>query len=236
VTVANATLFDFETNPAITATVSVVDAVNPATITINLNDLNETPLTGIPGDTDIEFVIDTDAFITPKAYLLLDDAAGDYDREFSFVFTDGTIIEDATNNGIAFETSTTHFTKITCNLIAASATQAQLPIFLWPTQNPGISIIMDGNNYTNTAITAFSNIATVGGMSFGQVDTATNYSHLAQAQGNISHPTHLFTVNSITVDLAAGTGTIDCTYTYDDDNGVNISGIYVGTYEILTAF
>jgi hypothetical protein len=41
VTVANATLFDFETNPAITATVTVDDAVNPATVTVNLNNLDE---------------------------------------------------------------------------------------------------------------------------------------------------------------------------------------------------
>jgi len=41
VTIANAVLFDFETNPAITATVTVDDAVNPATVTVNLNNLDE---------------------------------------------------------------------------------------------------------------------------------------------------------------------------------------------------
>jgi len=41
VTVDNSTLFDFETNPAITATVTVDDAVNPATVTVNLNNLDE---------------------------------------------------------------------------------------------------------------------------------------------------------------------------------------------------
>ncbi len=40
-TVDNAALFDFETNPVITATISVVDAENPATVTINLNNINE---------------------------------------------------------------------------------------------------------------------------------------------------------------------------------------------------
>lgn len=40
-TVADATLFDFETNPVITATISVVDATDPATVTINLNDVVE---------------------------------------------------------------------------------------------------------------------------------------------------------------------------------------------------
>lgn len=40
-TVADAALFDFETNPIITATISVVGAENTATVTIELNDLNE---------------------------------------------------------------------------------------------------------------------------------------------------------------------------------------------------
>ena len=40
-TVADATLFDFEINPVITATVAVVDAVNTGTVTINLRNVNE---------------------------------------------------------------------------------------------------------------------------------------------------------------------------------------------------
>lgn len=201
------------------------------------SDNNPTPapaVLAIPGDTDTEFVIGTDAYVTPNAYLLLDDATGNYDREFSFVFTDGNLIEDAVN-GIAFETSTTHFSKITCNLIATSATQAQLPIFSWTT-NPPTNIIMEGNNYTHTNISSFSDTVTVSNVDYGQVELSSEYSHLGQAQGNIDHPTHLFTVESITVDLAAGTGTISCRYNYDDDNGTNISGVYIGTYEILTAF
>ena len=39
ITVANAMLFDFETNPVITATITADEAVNDATITINLNNL-----------------------------------------------------------------------------------------------------------------------------------------------------------------------------------------------------
>lgn len=40
-TVADASLFDFETNPVITATVSATGAANTATVTINLNDVIE---------------------------------------------------------------------------------------------------------------------------------------------------------------------------------------------------
>lgn len=40
-TIANATLFDFETHPTITATVTADNAENSASITINLNNVNE---------------------------------------------------------------------------------------------------------------------------------------------------------------------------------------------------
>ncbi|RYC53146.1 hypothetical protein DN53_02705 [Flagellimonas olearia] len=41
ITVSDASLFDFETNPLLTATVSIVDAQNPVSVTVNLNDVLE---------------------------------------------------------------------------------------------------------------------------------------------------------------------------------------------------
>jgi len=41
VTVADASLFDYESNPTLTATVSLADAQNPVTVTVNLNDVLE---------------------------------------------------------------------------------------------------------------------------------------------------------------------------------------------------
>lgn len=43
-TVADASLFDFETNPTLTATVSIEDAENPVTVTVNLNNVIEITL------------------------------------------------------------------------------------------------------------------------------------------------------------------------------------------------
>lgn len=40
-TVADASLFDFEGNPVITATISDGEAVSPATVNINLTNINE---------------------------------------------------------------------------------------------------------------------------------------------------------------------------------------------------
>lgn len=234
-TVADASIFDFETNPVITANVTADNAANPAIITIDLNDLFESTT---PGNTDTEFVIGSDAYVTPKAYLLVDDASvdGEYDREFTFVFTDGDIIEDATNE-IAFETTTTVFTKVTCNLVFTSPTLAATPFFVWdPQSNPNgfVSIVMSGNNYSRFGVANFTNTVSVGSQTFGQPSDGTLLNHTALPQG--SGPTNLLTINARTFDLNTMTGTIDCTYSYVDDNGVTVSGVFVGNYEILTAF
>ncbi len=52
ITVANSAVLDFETTPVFTLTVAAIDdkgAYGTATITINLNDLNEAPVNNVPG-------------------------------------------------------------------------------------------------------------------------------------------------------------------------------------------
>lgn len=234
-TVADASIFDFETNPNITANVTADNAANPAIITINLNNLFESTT---PGNTNTEFVIGSDAYVTTKAYLLVDDASldGEYDREFTFVFTDGDLVEDAVNE-IAFETTTTVFTKVTCNLIATKPTLAETPFFIWdPQTNPNgfVSIVMSGNNYSRYGVSSFTNTLPIGSQTFGQPSDGTLHNHNALPQG--SGTTNLLTINARTFDLSTMTGTIDCSYSYVDDNGETITGIFVGNYEILTAF
>jgi hypothetical protein len=235
VSVADASLFDFEANPTISATVTADNAANPAIITIDLNDLFES---SVPGNTNTEFVIGSDAYVTPKAYLLVDDASldGEYDREFTFVFTDGDIIEDATNE-IAFETTTTVFTKVTCNLIATKPTLAETAFFIWDPQttpNGFLNIIMNGNNYSRYGVSNFTNTMSVASQTFGQPADGTLHNHTAIPPG--SGVTNLLTINARTFDLNTMTGTIDCSYSYVDDNGVTVTGVFVGNYEILTAF
>lgn len=235
-TVVDALLFDFEATQMITATVIADNAANSSSVTIHLNDLFEP---SVPGNTTTEFVIGTDAYVTPKAYLLVDEAAtdGEYDRAFTFVFTDGEIIEDATDE-IAFETSTTVFTKVTCNLIATKPTLAETSFFIWdPQSNPNgfVSIIMNGHNYSEYGITNFSNINTVNGQTFGQPNGGMAHNHTALPNGDGSNG-HLLTINARTFDLNNMTGTIDCSYSYVDDNGISVTGVFVGPYEIFTAF
>ena len=51
-TVADASLFDYETNPTLTAIVSIVDAENPVTVTIDLNDVVELSAQDLTTDMD----------------------------------------------------------------------------------------------------------------------------------------------------------------------------------------
>lgn len=233
--IADAQLFDFETNPTLTAYVSADNADGQAIITIELNDLFEST---IPGATQTEFVVGPDAYVTPKAYLLVDDASidGEFDREFTFVFTDGELIED-TADEIAFETTTTVFTKVTCNLIATKPTLTETPFFTWdPQTNPNgfVSIVMSGDNYSRFGIANFSNTYSIGNQTFGQASDGTLHQLTALPQG--SGTGNLLTINSRTFDLNTMSGTIDCSYSYTDDTGLSINGVFVGTYEILTAF
>lgn len=199
---------------------------------------NTTPQS-LPGDTNTEFVIGTDAYVATNAYLLLDDATLDneYDRTFTFVFSDQDIVEDSANE-IAYNTSTTHFTKFTCQLIATVTNEADIPLFTWTNTLP-VNILAEGNHYSSTGISSFNNTIMVSGNNYGQPDVVTNsYNHSALGIGSTAHdtPNHLLEINAFTYDLTARTGTIDCTYTYRDDNGVLVEGVYVGNYNILTAF
>ncbi|MEB8330497.1 hypothetical protein OO009_14135 [Flavobacteriaceae bacterium KMM 6897] len=203
------------------------------------SDDNSAPpeMPAVPGATNTEFVIGTSAYVTPNAYLLVDDAAGDYERSFTFVFSNGDIVEDATNE-IAFETSTTHFSKVTCNLIATSTTLDATPFFVWePQTNPNgfLNIIMNGNNNSQFGIASFSNTSAIGGQTFGQPSGGTIYNHTALADGDGSNG-NLFTINARTFDLTTMTGTIDCSYSYVDDNNMTVTGVFVGNFEILTAY
>jgi hypothetical protein len=194
-------------------------------------------LQAVPGDTDTEFVIGANSYVTPKAYLLVDDAVGDFERAFTFVFSDGDIIEDGSQE-IAFETTTTNYTKITCNIIATKPTLAETSYFVWdPQTNPNgyLDIVMEGNNYSEHDITSFTNTSTVGTQTFGQIDASISYDHVAFPNGDSAHG-HVFRINARTFDLATNTGTIDCSYSYVDDNNVTITGVFIGNYEILTAF
>ncbi len=138
-TVADATLFDFETNPVITATILVDGAANTGTVTVNLNNINElnvqdlnvtideNPTNGesvgtvqADGDGSLSFSITSQ---TPSGALNVDESTGEltvadttlFDFETNPVIT-ATISVDNTVNTV------TSIVTINLNDIAESAT------------------------------------------------------------------------------------------------------------------
>ena len=189
-----------------------------------------------PGATNTEFVINaTDAYVTPNAYLLLNDAAGGHERDFTFVFSDGTIIEDTTNE-IAIETTTNNLIKVTADLINTVATEPELPIFIWPTQSLPLNIVLEGEHFAHTDIQSFNSITPLGPTNYGQVDTSTYY--YSTGINIFTDPTtgQTFTINAMTWDLTTRTGTIDCSFVINDDANNDITGVYVGNFKILTGY
>jgi len=79
-TVADADLFDYETNPVITATISVEGAANTGTVTVNLNDLNELSVQ------DLNVTIDEN----PTNGQVVGTVLADGDGTFSFSITSQT--------------------------------------------------------------------------------------------------------------------------------------------------
>nr|WP_321413389.1 hypothetical protein [uncultured Allomuricauda sp.] len=116
-TVADAALFDYETNPTLTATVSIIDADDPVTVTVNLNDvleitvqdftvaIDENPTDGqilgtvqASGSGTLSFSITSQ---TPMGAITINDVTGELS------VTDPTLFDFETNPVITAEISVT---------------------------------------------------------------------------------------------------------------------------------
>jgi len=126
--VVDATLFDYETNPTITATVSIVDADSPVTVTVNLNnvieitvqdltvDIDENPTDGqivgtiqVNGSGTLSFSITSQ---TPTGALSIDAGTGElsvidpnlFDYETNPVITATILVDDGAETATATAT------------------------------------------------------------------------------------------------------------------------------------
>ncbi|WP_108424808.1 DUF1566 domain-containing protein [Flagellimonas amoyensis] len=120
-TVADATLFDYETNPTLTATVTLEDAQNPVTVTVNLDNVFEVTVQDItlsvdenPTDGQVIGIVQTSGATatnfnivsqTPNGALNIDAATGElsvvdpnlFDFETNPTITATVIVDDAEN-------------------------------------------------------------------------------------------------------------------------------------------
>lgn len=170
-----------------------------------------------------EFSIQGNTFNTPNGFLFLDDLPAPLTNAAFFVFTDGTFSQDG-----ELSTNSLHGIKLTMpfgSTPAASEQEVINNIINNTTYN------LDDEALAITNITSYNNIVTVNGTQYGQPDEVSSDLNEVNAIGSGS-----ITINTFTVDLVARTGNVDCTYAFVDDNGVNVTGQFNGTFEIINEF
>ncbi len=190
-----------------------------ATITFGCGD-DDDPT---PPTVNNEFTIQGTDYATPNAYIIMEPNPNPEDAFFLF-FTNGSLVLDTSvNSEILMSTNTTNTTVLLVN--HGSTVSGQQNINL----NSGQSYALNkDNSLSATNITAFTSIATINGNQYGEPNEtqATLYEIENSGSGSV-------TVNTFTVDYVAKTGTIDCTYTMTDDNGVPITGSYSGNFSLI---
>ncbi len=173
-----------------------------------------------------KFTIQGTDYETLNGYLLLDDGPS-YTNSFGLVFLEGTMREDNIN-GSSISTDTNHGIVVFVEFGNTNVNSEQAIT----------NMIIDNSTYPvddeTTAITdiiSYTDTYMNGGIQYGNPDDATATLYVVNATGSGS-----LTINTFTVDLSARTGTVDCSYTFLDDNGANVSGQFDGTFEIINEF
>ncbi|MBD0831405.1 hypothetical protein [Aestuariibaculum sediminum] len=180
-----------------------------------------------PATLDVNsFQISGNTYNTGHGYLLLDDGPN-FTNGFGLGFLNGIMIDDNIN-GASIETTTTHGVALWVDLSTTPSISEQ------DVTNQIISNTTYNLNEETTAIiniTNYTNTHTYNGSTYGEPDEpgATTYETGATGNGTV-------TINSFSVNLTSRTGTIDCTYAFMDNNGVNITGNYMGSFDIINEF
>lgn len=183
----------------------------------NTDDDNGTGTLVPTARTNTFYIADYEDFSSSNVYLIIDSSGSTYQSEYKFIFTDSEIRLDA-NSDLSIQTSAT-----------------------------GIIVLKGGDNATTqTSIQGVTNQITAGTQALGDNSSALNnivtwgnlYTYNAQQYGTPeifdlyeTEPalTNALEIESITFNLAAGTGTINCSYFSEDQFG----GEYSGTFEII---
>lgn len=170
-----------------------------------------------------EFTIMGNTFNTPNGYLFLDNLPPPLTNAAFFVFTDGTFTQDG-----ELSTSSFHGIKLTMPF-GNTPVNSEQNVINNITNNTTYSV--DDEALAITNISSYHNIVMVNGIQYGQPDEASANLYEVNTTGNGS-----ITVNNFTVDLTARTGTVDCSYTLLDENGVSVTGQFDGTFDIINEF
>ena len=158
---------------------------------------------------------------TPNAYVVFDRTAP-YDDGFFFILANGTAVNDAGNNVNASTDTTIAAALLVDNGGATLASQSLVDFNIRSyTLDKDDTAVVDN-------ITAFTDTYTANGTSYGQIDQDSAINYLIENAGSAT-----FNISALTKDFITRTGTISCTFSMTDDNGVIITGAYTGTYIML---
>jgi hypothetical protein len=170
------------------------------------------------------FSIGDSLFATPNAYLVLDDGPP-YTDGFFICLTDGILAEDPIN-GSSFSLDTKNgvfiFVRNSNGTVPTEQAVSIQPTSYTPEY---------GNTSVVVGINAWKNIINLNGQQFGHIDGMDQLIDL-DVPGAFGY----LEINSISIDYAARTGTVDLIYNLSDGVSPNVSGFYQGTFEIINEF
>ena len=163
---------------------------------------------------------------TNHGYLLLDDGP-QYNDAFGLCFINGILREDNIN-GSSIETTTTHGVVLWIELSNAIVNSEQ-DVTNQIVNNSSFNLDSETTAITN--IVNFHDTYTYNGVLYGEPDDSTSILYEIGATGN-GH----VNINSFTVNLTTRTGTLDCDYSFIDDNNHTITGAFNGSFDIINEF
>ncbi|HIP49600.1 MAG TPA: hypothetical protein EYG92_11625 [Lutibacter sp.] len=170
-----------------------------------------------------EFTVQGADYLTPNAYLILDDGPSVYTNGFMLAFLEGTMREDSTN-GSSISTDTNH--GIALVVMHGGTVNSEQAVVINNT-----TYALDDETSTLTNITNYTNTYTHNGIQYGDPDdTGANEYIINNGTGGS------VIINSINIDYVARNGTIDCSYDFLDENNVRVIGQFLGSFEIINEF
>lgn len=173
-----------------------------------------------------KFSIENTEYITPNAYLLLDDGPL-YTNGFGIVLLEGTMREDNIN-GSSISTDTDYGLVLWVTL-GFTQVSSESAITNQITNNSTFTLNDETRAITN--ITLYTNTYMSGGVQYGDPDDDSAMLYDINTGGSYS-----LMVNTFSVNLTDRNGTIDCTFSFRDDNNNLVSGSYNGSFEIINEF
>ena len=160
---------------------------------------------------------DYEDFSSSNVYLVIDGSGSTYESEYQFIFGDTPVRLDASND-LSIQTSATGIIALTGGNSATTLASMQDVV---NQITVGFHTMGDGSVSFNN-ILSWGNTYMYNATQYGTPDVADMYITDAASITSVE-------IESITFNLAAGTGTINCIYSYDN----SFFGEYSGTFEIL---